>query len=230
MITPPDSLLVAGHLEFGDALVLNGLIRELAKTEKRIVWITSTNYVRAVRETVLDLPNVEVMASLSYEEVRKRWIPVWPRKLCLGYFNPNGFDESKWDSEMYRQAGLSFDLRWSNFRLPQKLWDKPQAYPRKNVALFHEDPSRAFFVKREMMPQDCEQIRIDKRPSILDWLPDIYSAKELHFIDSSFLNLAESLYAMGLLRDKTLVFHKYAKTYPGKAKWPVLRAPWMIFE
>jgi hypothetical protein len=222
-------LLVAGHLEFGDALVLNGLIRELAKTESRIVWLTSTSYVRAVREMMLDLPNVEVMAALSYDEVRHRWMPIWPRKLCLGYFNPNGFDESKWDSEMYRQAGMSFDLRWTNFRLPKKLWDKP-GYTRRETVVFHEDPRRAFFVKRNMLPQNLEQIRIDQRPSILDWLPDIYAAKELHFIDSSFLNLAESLYAMGFLRDKSLVFHKYAKAYPGKSRWPVLRAPWMVFE
>lgn len=226
---PPDSLLVAGHLEFGDALILNGMIRELAKKEPKIFWITSTNYIRAVREMVADLPNVEVVASLGYDEVRTRWIPVWPRKLCLGYFNSSGFDETKWDSEMYRQAGMDFDLRWSNFRIPQKLWDKA-SYTRKDVALFHEDPSRAFFIRRNMLPQDKEQVRIDKRPSILDWLPDIYAAKELHFIDSSFLNLAESLYAMGFLRDKSLVFHKYAKVYTGKAKWPVLRAPWMIFE
>jgi hypothetical protein len=226
---PPDSLLVAGHLEFGDALILNGMIRELAKKEPRIVWLTSTNYIRAVREMVLDLPNVEVMGALSYEEVRRRWMPVWPRKLCLGYFNSTGFDEAKWDSEMYRQAGMDYDLRWKNFMMPRKLWDKP-TYTRKPVALFHEDPKRAFFVRRNMLPANMEHARIDQRPSILDWLPDIYAARELHFIDSSFLNLAESLYAMGFLRDKALVFHKYAKVYPGKAKWPQLRAPWMIFE
>jgi hypothetical protein len=130
---------------------------------------------------------------------------------------------------MYRQAGMDYDLRWKNFMMPRKLWDKP-TYTRKPVALFHEDPKRAFFVRRNMLPANMEHARIDQRPSILDWLPDIYAARELHFIDSSFLNLAESLYAMGFLRDKALVFHKYAKVYPGKAKWPQLRAPWMIFE
>lgn len=227
---PPPKLLVAGHLEFGDALVMNGLIRTLAKNGQPLAWMTGSQNIRAVRATIADLTNVEVLGSLDYHGVRNQWLPVWPNKLCLGYFNANGFDEAKWDSEFYRQANVPFDARWSEFRLPSRLWHKPDLYPRRDTVLIHEKPDKGWFVKREMLPAGLEQVRIIQRPSILDWLPDIYSARELHFIDSSFLNLAESLYAMGFLRDTKLVFHRYAKVYPGKAKWPVLRAPWLIFD
>lgn len=226
---PPESLYVFGHLEFGDAIVLNGLIRVLAKKHPRIKWITKTDYVRAVRETVADLPNVQVLAALGYDEVWKRWIPNCPNALKLGYFSDKGFDESKWDSEMYRQADIPFDARWTECRFPAKLltgWKEPK----RNIALVHEDYDRKFLVKQDFLPTDLEIFRINRRPSVLDWLPDIFAAKELHFVDSGFLNLAESLWAVGALPETVLCFHQYSKKYGGASRWPVLRGPWRIFE
>lgn len=229
MSNPPPSLYVFGHLEFGDAIVLNGLIRALARQHAKINWVTKTDYCPAVRETVADLQNVQVLAAQDYNEVRNRWIPNCPNSLKLGYFAEAGFDESKWDSEMYRIANIPFECRWSEFRLPIKLL-AGRREPKKNIALVHEDVSRAFLIKPELLPPGLEIFRVNKRTSILNWLPEMFAAKELHFIDSSFLNLAESLHAMGALPNTTLVFHRYAKRYTGKSRWPELRAPWRIFE
>ncbi len=226
---PPNSLYVFGHLEFGDALVLNGLIRVLARHHERIKWITKTDYVRAVRETVSDLPNVQVLAALGYDEVKTRWIPECPFNLRLGYFHGADFDEAKWDSEMYRMAGIPFDARWTECRFPMKLLSGFRQ-PKKPIALVHEDYDRKFLVNNEFLPKDLEIFRVNKRGSILDWLPDIFSASELHFVDSAFLNLAESLWAMGALPGTSLIFHRYAKTYGGKSRWPELRGPWRVFE
>lgn len=225
----PENFYVFGHLEFGDALVLNGIIRTLARKHVRVKWITKTDYVRAVRATIEDLPNVQVLAAMGYDEVNKRWIPQCPNNLRLGYFNQVGFDESKWDREMYRQAEIPFDARWSEFRLPSRLvrgWKEPK----KNIALVHEDYDRKFLIRPGSLPTDLEIFRINKRPSILDWMPEILASKELHFIDSAFLNLAESMHAMGVLPNTALVFHRYAKQYSGHARWPELRAPWRIID
>lgn len=66
--------------------------------------------------------------------------------------------------------------------------------------------------------------------SFWDWLPDILKASELHFVDSSYLNLAESLWHWGLLEDKRLVFHRYAKVQRYGSVPPVLRGPWEIID
>lgn len=219
-------LLVAGHGEFGDSMIMNGLIRVLARKEPAIVWITGTHYLQAVQEIVADLPNVEVCGSLGYHSI-KALLPAWPRKLCLGVFNER-FNEGQWDSEFYRQAGIPFEARWSECRFPSKLL-LPNT-PRQNIVLIHEKSDKGWLVRDRLLPSSTHHVRITQRPSILDWLPEIFAARELHFIDSSFLNLAESLYAMGFLRDTHLCFHQYAKVYTGAAKWPVLRAPWRIFD
>jgi hypothetical protein len=227
--TPPEALYVFGHLEFGDALILNGLIRVLARQHRQVRWITKTDYVRAVRATIEDLPNVQVLAALNYEEVRHRWIPQCPNNLRLGYF-ADSFDEANFDSEMYRIAGMPFEARWSECRFPTRLLSGSKQ-PKKNIALVHEDYERNFLVRPEMLPNDMEIFRVNKRASILDWLPDVFAAKELHFIDSAFLNLAESLHAVGALSNTTLVFHRYAKRYgDSRARWPQLRAPWRVFD
>lgn len=227
---PPPSLYVFGHLEMGDCLVLNGLIRVLARQNERVKWVVKTDYINAVRATVADLQNVQVLASKGYDEVKNRWIPQCRDSACLklGYFCEKGFDESKWDSEFYRQAGISFDARWTECRFPSKLLT-PQP-EKRSVALVHEDEERKFFIKPEFLPSDLEILRITRRASILDWLPDMFSSKELHFIDSAFLNLAESLWAVGALTNTDMIFHQYVKYYPGKARWPELRGPWRVFQ
>ncbi len=233
---PPNKFLIAGHTEFGDALVLNGLVRVLARRHERIVWLTHTNYVRAVRQMMADVKNLEIMATLSYEEIRRRWLPVWPNALALGYFNNSGFDETRWDEEFYRQASVPSEARWTEFRMPDVLLANSMSAAnrihrtRGDFALVHEKADLGWTVRPEMIPGGLGIERIAPRPSILDWLPEVLAAKELHFIDSAFLNLAESLFALGHLKNTALCWHKYAKRYPGKAKWPVLRAPWRTFE
>jgi hypothetical protein len=223
---PTESLLVAPHLEMGDAIVSNGICRTLAKSEKKIVWLSRHDYTVAVRRMFADLPNVQVLPVLSYEEVRNRWLPVWPRTVKLGYFAKD-FDCSKWDSEFYRQAGYSFDNRWTEFALPPALL--PQGVTKQPFALVHEDHPRQFLVDPNRLPKDIEVRYITRRASFWDWVPDILAAQELHFIDSAFLNLAESLWGLKLLNSTKLVFHKYAKRYPvNGGLWPQLRGPWEV--
>lgn len=220
---PPASLYVFGPLGFGHALVMNGLIRVLARQNERVKWLTHVDYVRAVRETVSDLPNVQVLSARDQGEVLRWWNSQIPHALKIGS------GESTWDSDLYKQAGVTFEARWTECRFPAKLL-KGCREPKKTIALIHEDRDRKFFVKPQNLPKNLDWFHINKRRSILDWLPDIFAAQELHFIDSAFLNLAESLYAVGALPNTTLVFHRYAKAYPDNARWPELRAPWQIIN
>lgn len=215
--------LLAGHLEFGDALVMNGLVRTFAIRYPQLVWLVNAQYVFSVRRMVADLPNVRVTGTCGYQDVKEFWLPRWPQSLRLGFFRPEDqFDQLQWDREFYRQADVDFECRWSKFRLAEPLPD-----PAYMGTLAHEDSARGYLLKRPLLASPYF-IKPHERACILDWIPELLGARELHFIDSAFLNLAESLYALGQLRSTRLVFHRYAKTYPGKARWPTLRAPWEI--
>lgn len=184
--------------------------------------MTSCRYVADVRRMYQDLSNVQVLGALSYDEVHKRWMPFCKNSIRLGFFSPSGFDLSRWDTEFYRQAGLPTEARWKNFKLGFPLPSVEQ----KNFSLVHQDESRKFFIDPSKLPEG-EKVFVTPRSSIWDWLPELLSARELHFIDSFFLNLADLLWYHGYLRDIKLVFHRYAKSYNG-ARWPMLKAPWRI--
>jgi len=214
-------VLLAGHLEFGDAVVLNGAVRALSRDIPRLAWLTSHKHAHSVKRMVADLKNVRVIAVSGYEDAEDT-IQWWGDNVIrVGYFQDGNFNQVEWDRKFYQHAGLPFDARWSEFALAE-----PIPVPVEVDRLWHEDTERRFFIRG---PRDGATI-IDRRPCILDWLPEILGANELHFIDSAFLNLAESLYAMGRLRNTQLFFHRYAKTYPGPARWPTLHAPWKVVD
>lgn len=219
---PPESFFVFAPLQFGTAIALNGLIRVLAKRHPLLKWVVKSEYIKAVRQTISDVPNVQVLAALHEHEVRSRWFPHCPNRVGLGCFSERG-DIPQTDAELYQQAGVPFEARWSECKFPKELL-KGITGQKKQVALVYETPK--LLIKPDFLPDKLDIFRIINRSSALDWLPEILSAQELHFIDSSYLKLAESLHAMNALPGTTLVFHKYAKGTEG----PELRAPWRIFD
>jgi hypothetical protein len=226
---PPDRITIFPHLEMGDQLISNAICRHYAAQGRTMTWLCDVKYVFDVRRMFEDLPKVEVFGALGYGDVQHRWLPATPgdHAVKLGMF-ANGFNIKKWDQEFYRQAGLPFDARWTGFRLPPSLRLAEPSLKEK-VALMHEDRARNFMLIKQLIPKELKQIIITKRKSFWDWLPEVLSSKELHFIDSSFLNLADSLYGLGYLRNTKLVYHKYAKSY-SDAGPPQLRAPWHIIQ
>jgi hypothetical protein len=225
---PPNKLVVFPHLEMGDALIVNGLCRTLAATTNSMIWMTDVKYVFDVRRMYEDLPQVQVLGALGYDDIRNRWIPSCLDAKRLGLFADAGFNLDRWDESFYHQLGIDFNLRWSSFQLPPSL-RMAEPTQKEPVALIHEDPSRAFNVVRQLLPAGLKHIFITSRPSFWDWMPQMLAVQEVHCIDSAYLNLVESLYALGYLRNTKLVWHAYAKRYTQSGP-PQMRAPWHIFR
>lgn len=225
---PVEKLFVFSHLGMGDQIICNGLARKLADTGEPICWIAKSSYINAVRYMFRDVPNIQVLGTLSDGEVKTRWIPNVPKKLCLGCFSPGGFNPKRFDSEFYRQAGFPFSMRWDRFKLPEQLF-KVNPVPGE-FALIHEDYPRRFLITDSRLPKNLKIVKIDGRPSFWDWLPEILAAKELHVIDSSYLNLIESLWHIGAIKAK-MVWHFYARRYDKYGgDIPTVRGPWEILR
>lgn len=219
---PPAALYVFAPLAFGTAITLNGLIRVLARQHPIVRWVVKSEYIHAVRQMISDVPNVQVLAATTDHEVRTRWLPQCPQQIRLGCFSDKG-DIPQSDADLYKQAGVSFDARWTECNFPKALLTGV-TLTKQPIALVYE--TSKLLIKPEFLPRKLDIFRIVNRASALDWLPEMLSARELHFIDSSFLKLAESLHAMGALPGTTLIFHKYVKGTSG----PELRGPWKIFS
>ncbi len=214
-------------MELGDNIVCNGMCRVLASREEQVFWVAKHPNLLPIRDMFSDLPNVTVVDGGDYLPARMNMVPECTRSICMGYLTPLGFSWSveDWDRQFYREAGIDFDSRWKFFDLPD--WMKPGFIKHYPIALVHEIPERGYVLDDDKRPK-IRITQIKQRDSFWDWLPEIFSASELHFVDSSFLNLAESLYALGFLRSTRLVFHRYAKQRVHHSIPPVLRAPWEI--
>ena len=213
------------NLELGDNIVLNGLCRVFARREESIKWVARRTYAADIARMFSDLPNVEVIDGYDYPEARGI---ACERAIRLGFFGPEGtnWQAVQWDEEFYRQAGVDFNERWSACKFPADLL--PDTL-RPAFNLVHEVPERGFTVRPDLLPRN--PIFITRAPSVWNWVGPICTAAELHVVDSAILNLAESLYAVGRLRNTRLVFHAYAKKkIHSFAVPPVLRAPWEIIE
>lgn len=228
-----EPLYIFPNLEMGDNIVLNGLARHFAATEEKVVWVTKAAYHEPIRRMFTDVGNLEVIDGYDYPEIRENLIPKAMRKVRMGFFGPEGTDwhTVQWDKAFYDQAGVDFEVRWEKFLLSFDLYncayeaDKLQ----KRYPLIHDIPERGLSIDPEKIPPG-NSLRILKSASFWDWLEPVCMAAELHFIDSAYLNLAESLYALGFLRDTKLVFHRYVKVAKHNSVPPVLRAPWVILD
>jgi hypothetical protein len=226
-VSIPFRRTIFGHLEFGDALALNGMIQHFAADGQPLELFTGPHALSMVRRMYSDRPNVQVWWLQHYHEFKQRWDGKAPGAIQLGYFAPESdlFDKMKWDREFYRQAKVPFEFKWAKFHLPDDLIG-PVPPPARS-ALFHEDQSRGYSIDPRRLPHHIGVIPLVRRPHFWDWLPELRAAEELHFIDSAFLNLADLLWCRGLLPNvKRLAFHDYARrTGP-----PELRAPWEILR
>lgn len=220
-----DSLYVFPSIfAMGDNIVCNGLCRALARRESHVTWVSKKPNLDAVRLMFSDVPNVEVIDGIDWPEARNNLAPKIKRKLLLDCTDPN----SQWDEKFYQDAGVEFKERWDSFRLPWQLLRESNGVDIDKFALLHEIPERGYRIDQSKLGTNLPKISITQKPNFWDWLPEIYSASELHFVDSSYLNLAESLYFLGLLRDTRLVFHSYAKKRIHISTPPILKAPWEI--
>lgn len=216
-------MTVFPNLEMGDNLVLNGLCRHLARKHGELVWVARRTYCSDIARMFSDLPNVRVVDGYDYPEAKAL---VASPSIRMGFFNPESIDWRKvqWDQKFYAQAGVDFNERWNSAAFPPGL--VPAAAP-SDAVVIHDIPERGIVIDPAKLPPGA-QVRVTRRASFWDWLPEIVSARELHCVDSSYLNLAESLYAAGHLRGTQLVFHSYPKIQLHGSVPPVLRAPWTV--
>lgn len=231
-----EELLVFPNLEIGDQIVLNGACRVLARREKAVAWAARHDNISAVTKMFSDLPNVRtfLVNEYNYPVEYAKLGQEWERQIRIGYFSEagvlwNSATSGNWDQKFYEDAGINFEERWKSFSLPPHMLIGMNSMERGNFALVHESPDRKYTIDRDLLPARIVKVEIHDRIDFWSWLPFLVCASELHFIDSCFLNLAESLYAIGLLRETKLVFHYYSKArIHHRSKAPVLKGPWKI--
>ena len=204
------------HLGLGDLLICNGLTRHYAKLFDLVVVPCKHHNIPSVAWMYSDIPNVLIRGVID-DECQVVFNQIWKgNKMYLGIFN-HPFNNNLFDQEFYRQADLSFQLRWDYFQFPEPTSPESKFIENHFVSepkpFIHDDPDRGFTIK-------LDGWRPEKRSNnIFNYLPAIRQAKEIHCINSSFAILIDSI---DLPNNPKLFLHDYARA----GEFPTFRKEW----
>ena len=201
-----NGIFVDLNLGLGDAILCNGLIRELAKAHDPVVLPCWTWNLPSVCHMFSDLSHVRVH---PVENDSLRGLPHLTSLPIGGPVEGKTFDEA-----FYIRAGIPFEKRWESFFLPSS--DSAVPPPINPYVLVFDTASGG----RHPIP--VEGLRPGKAPRIADWVPMIEAAEEVHCIDSAPLHLVESVPTKG-----KLFFYRNARSETSGLN-VVLRKPWVV--
>lgn len=211
------ALFLAWHLGLGDAIICNGLVRELASRHKEVVLPVKIPNVPSVRFMFSDLKNVKLIP------IRKE-IEVLPSAKGYDFMGLGTWSDRKsvprigWDRQFYEDAGVPFELRWDGFSAPAPTFLVP---PNGRYAFVHHQPEQG---RKIVHLPDLPIIEPSRPPHIFYHIGIIAGAEEIHVVNSCFLNLIESIYPISA---KRLVLHNYART---DSTPPTLHKSWEILN
>jgi hypothetical protein len=225
-------LLITWHLGMGDAIICNGLVRDLAQERDLVVVPAKYHNLESVAYMFRDLPNVAVRPVIDDEEQIFFANSVWKGEILkLGFFagRNQDFDPNQFDREFYRQAGINFQRRWDAFDVKRDPLLEIGAWPRPYLFV-HEDTARGMVIDRTRMPRRSSCCRFEmKSPdknvtrNIFAWIPALIHAEQIHVINSSFALLVDSL---PRIPSQKLFLHRYARG----GEFPSFRYPWTILD
>lgn len=206
-------LTILSCLGLGDAFLINSIIRHHAK-ERRVLYPCWHHNVGILSEMFSDCD--VFLYPIWKEEEAIELADKSPEALRLGYYGKD-FDPTKFDQEFYRQAGMDFEKRWSEFKLGSYKIQKEHSLGEFNFV--HDDVKRGF----EIDNFKCQNngFRLKPNSNLSSIISAIFYASEIHVINSSMLILADSIETPNA---KRLVLHHYAR----KTIYPTLSKAWEV--
>lgn len=210
------------HVGLGDAFIMQGMVHHFVLTAKyrKVIINTRKAYLPDMEKLYHHIRGmVDFQVHETYD---KKPVDVEAdERLELGFFSDaKDFYVKVWDREFYRQAGVPFFNRWRHCYVPMP----DREVKRRDFVIRHHDPKRKFLI--EGLKPDID-IVVGEKPTLLDWVPELMAAREIHVIDSCVMNLVESMYHLQMVRpDAKLCYHAYARQDPPAT----VLAPWKVIK
>lgn len=227
-----NNLFLMTHIGLGDAIIQNGLIRELALQHDKILLTCYSHNVPSITAMFSDLPNLTLCPIIDENSIRD-FEKLFQNKegykiLRLGVYSgeahvaPETFDQT-----FYRQAGVEFSKRWDAFKAPviePCVW--PYEYKLESqYALICDSPDRDFNIDlKRLQDKSLIYLNLFRGESLLGFQDLMKNATELHCINSAPAILADSITTNG-----KLFMHRYARPYTPYDNFK-LRKKWTVFD
>jgi hypothetical protein len=225
------------HWGLGDAIIVNGLLRVLAKNYARSYVICKPSNLESVQFMVRDFATAvgwkdeDTFAKVLPEAQGHHIIPIGYQFFPWAQYPGHPYEGRCF----YDQFGMDFQLRWSNFHVERDPAREEAYFQRLNIhedyIFVHTDPKGKFNLDRSRLPTGIRVIEAGEVPTanIFDYLLVLELAKEIHIIESAFEHLIDSFTHW----TNRLVAHRYARSF----EWveyayhtPELRLNWEVLS
>lgn len=225
------NLFIHTHLGLGDHFIVCGLVRHIISLEQYdwyYIGCKERNYI-SVEPLYRDLKNVKILRGAN-ETADISLYSDLPEKcdvLRVGheYLNPSiDFDKS-----FYAQLGIPFKYKRSKFHVNRDVEREDKCFDELvksggDYIFVHDKTSIAeYSLKTRTDIPIIKPINFDY--SIPDYLKIIENAKEVHCVDSSFLNFIEVA-----LDRNNLFFHDVRVMFDPQAATPNVSEKWTIIN
>jgi len=215
-------ITILPHLGLGDQLVLNGLVRHFAESEKVITFAKRCHYpsvsfmYRDIPDRVQVIPLDKFTTDEMMEHVKGRVLPLGVHgipppvfsKLVVGEYS----QYINWVCMLYIQSGLHPNTMYRKFKVVRDT-EKEFTPPTVPYVFVHDDKQRGREIKVDTEKLICRPQSSTLLPdgsyqfddfNIFDYLSVIENASERHMMNSSFNWLVE---IMGIGDKTTNFFH-----------------------
>lgn len=219
-----NNVILHTHLGLGDMFICNGLIRKFIHESnyEKYYLVCKTKYFRTVKKMYLDEPKIMIIpieGINEYEEVYH--LDLEGDLLRIGHEHLN--HDLNFDVSFYQQLGYTIadKFKWSKITRNPIIEDDcyEEETPDEDYIFVHDKSSVGVVdldIETELPTVKPDNMNYD----LVDYLKVIENAKEIHCLNSSFLNMIDLVF-----EKDNMYFHKGKNIHV-----PNINSNWIIIE
>jgi len=227
-----NSVYIYHHLGLGDHIICNGLVRHFAEQYDKVFLFAKPANTKNILRMYEDNSKIKIISMDDLEVNSFMEISPDNNYLVVGHNKllqiMNSLENTKtFDEIFYNIANIPFNYKWDKFYIKRDLDKEKDVFYNvlhlkdgENFIFIHESKERPVI---KGISNKIKQIRPDnKEISLYDFLYTIEKAKEVHVMNSSFMNLIDCI----KLRNEGLFYHEYSRPNINA----VLKMNWKIIK
>lgn len=200
------------HLGLGDIILCNGLIRNVCKQKQHVTIFCKPKYYVSVSYMLRDLQNLNILPYDDTQAIEHIQNISKDNVYYVGHHNIDNLIQTfTFDECFYKQIGLNFERRWSDFFILRdiNLEDSffKQVAPKQPYVFIHDDFDRGFHIDETYVNKNLQIFRPTISDNIFKYCKIIENASEIHCMDSSFKHIVDSL----PIQHNKLFYHLYIR-------------------
>jgi len=224
-----NSIYIYHHLGLGDVIICNAIVRSYAEKYDKVFVFSKPKNLNNTLWMYRDNPEIRIISMEDFEIKQFMKIGSQNNYLIIGHeelFKVLDKGAETFDQIFYRMANIPFEDKWNKFFIQRDLEKEKEAFYKlklkdgEEYIFIHESPERKIYKNinskiKKIFPDNMNL-------SLFDYLYIIEKAKEVHVMNSSFMNIIDCMQ----LKNTGLFYHEYAR--PGLNA--TLKLDWITYK